>query len=94
MEPSGTAVGPGGTAVEAAAAAAARRAAGPDRRWWVLAVLASVAFMAQLDLFIVNIALPAMTASFRGAGLGDLSWVLNAYAIVFAALLVRRRPPG
>jgi len=47
-----------------------------------------VAFMAQLDLFIVNIALPSMTASFRGAGLSDLSWVLNAYAIVFAALLV------
>jgi EmrB/QacA subfamily drug resistance transporter len=63
-------------------------AAGASRKWWVLAVLASVAFMAQLDLFIVNIALPAMTASFRGAGLSDLSWVLNAYAIVFAALLV------
>jgi EmrB/QacA subfamily drug resistance transporter len=63
-------------------------AAGRSRKWWVLAVLASVAFMAQLDLFIVNIALPAMAGSFRGAGLSDLSWVLNAYAIVFAALLV------
>jgi len=63
-------------------------AGGTSRKWWVLAVLASVAFMAQLDLFIVNIALPSMTASFRGAGLSDLSWVLNAYAIVFAALLV------
>ena len=72
------------------AGTAARRGAPPaaDRKWWVLAVLASVAFMAQLDLFIVNIALPAMTVSFRGAGLGGLSWVLNAYAIVFAALLV------
>jgi EmrB/QacA subfamily drug resistance transporter len=75
-------------AVAAAAAGPAGPAGGTSRKWWVLAVLASVAFMAQLDLFIVNIALPSMTASFRGAGLSDLSWVLNAYAIVFAALLV------
>jgi MFS family permease len=62
--------------------------AGHPRKWLVLAVLAAVAFMAQLDLFIVNIAVPAMSRSFGGAGLGGLSWVLNAYAIVFAALLV------
>ena len=54
----------------------------------MLAVLATVAFMAQLDLFIVNVAVPAMDSSFHGAGLAGLSWVLNAYAIVFAALLV------
>jgi len=57
-------------------------------RWRILAVLAAVAFMAQLDLFIVNIAVPAMGRSFGGSGLSGLSWVLNAYAIVFAALLV------
>jgi MFS family permease len=61
---------------------------GHPKRWQILAVLASVAFMAQLDLFIVNIAIPAMSRSFGNAGLGNLSWVLNAYAIVFAALLV------
>jgi EmrB/QacA subfamily drug resistance transporter len=61
---------------------------GHPRRWLVLAVLAAVAFMAQLDLFIVNIAVPAMGHSFGGVGLSSLSWVLNAYAIVFAALLV------
>ncbi|HEX4435833.1 MAG TPA: MFS transporter [Solirubrobacteraceae bacterium] len=61
---------------------------GHPRRWAILAVLAAVAFMAQLDLFIVNIAIPSMTRSFGGAGLSGLSWVLNAYAIVFAALLV------
>ena len=58
------------------------------RRWAVLAVLATVAFMAQLDLFIVNVGLPAISRSFSGTGLNDLSWVLNAYAIAFAALLV------
>ena len=61
---------------------------GHPRRWLVLTVLAAVAFMAQLDLFIVNIAVPAMGHSFSGVGLSGLSWVLNAYAIVFAALLV------
>jgi EmrB/QacA subfamily drug resistance transporter len=61
---------------------------GHPRKWTVLAVLVSVAFMAQLDLFIVNVAVPAMGRSFSGATLSDLSWVLNAYAIVFGALLV------
>lgn len=58
------------------------------RRWVVLAVLSAVAFMAQLDLFIVNIGLPQMARSFGTKELAGLSWVLNAYAIVFAALLV------
>ena len=61
---------------------------GHPRKWTVLTVLAGVAFMAQLDLFIVNVAVPAMGRSFSGASLSDLSWVLNAYAIVFGALLV------
>ncbi|QMU77152.1 MFS transporter [Streptacidiphilus sp. PB12-B1b] len=62
--------------------------AGHPRPRLVLTVLAAVAFMAQLDLFIVNVALPAMGRDFPGAGLGGLSWVLNAYSIMFAALLV------
>ncbi|MFN8202400.1 MAG: DHA2 family efflux MFS transporter permease subunit [Solirubrobacteraceae bacterium] len=45
-------------------------------------------FMASLDLFIVNLAFPDLARSFGGASLQDLSWVLNGYAIVFAALLV------
>lgn len=57
------------------------------RRWLVLAVLAAVAFMAQLDMFIVNVALPEMGAAFH-TPLNNLSWVLNGYAIVLAALLV------
>src|ERR1700722_5567672 len=61
---------------------------GHPRKWLILCVLAAVAFMAQLDLFIVNVAVPAMGRSFSGAGLSDLSWVLTAYAIVFGALLV------
>ena len=63
-------------------------AEGHPRKWAALAVLGAVAFMAQLDLFVVNVALPAMGASYGGASLTDLSWVLNAYTVVFAALLI------
>ncbi|HEY5400052.1 MAG TPA: hypothetical protein VIL16_32170 [Trebonia sp.] len=51
---------------------------GDAKRWWIMAVLAAVAFMAQLDLFIVNVALPTIGASYHGASLSGLSWVLNA----------------
>ena len=46
--------------------------------------------LASLDLFIVNVALPQIGRDFhlRGGGLADLSWVLNAYAIVYASFLV------
>lgn len=58
------------------------------RRWLVLAVLAAGAFIAQLDLFIVNIAVPSIARSFAGASLSSMSWVVTGYAIVFATLLV------
>jgi EmrB/QacA subfamily drug resistance transporter len=58
------------------------------QRWKVLLITSVGLFMASLDLFIVNIAFPDLAADFSGASLPSLSWVLNAYAIVFAALLV------
>jgi EmrB/QacA subfamily drug resistance transporter len=54
----------------------------------VLLIVSAGFSLATLDLFIVNVALPKIAHDFGSAGLGDLSWVLNAYAIVFAALLV------
>jgi EmrB/QacA subfamily drug resistance transporter len=53
----------------------------------VFAVVAAGIAMVNLDLFVVNVALPSMGRTF-GADLASLSWVLNGYAIVFAALLV------
>jgi EmrB/QacA subfamily drug resistance transporter len=61
---------------------------GHPRRWAVFAVVVLGAFMAQLDLFIVNIAFPSIAHDFPGTSSSSLSWVLNAYAIVFAACLV------
>lgn len=62
----------------------------PDtaRGWRVLAIVSVGVFMAGLDMFIVNIAFPDLERDFSGSSLAGLSWVLNAYAIVFAALLV------
>lgn len=57
-------------------------------RWKAFAVVSIAVFMSILDLFIVNIAMPDLHTEFAGTTLSGLSWVLNAYAIVFAALLV------
>ncbi|GHB11127.1 MFS transporter [Streptomyces tendae] len=51
-------------------------------------IVAAGVFVVNLDLFIVNVAVPAIGTDFGDAPLTSLSWVLNAYAIVFAALLV------
>jgi EmrB/QacA subfamily drug resistance transporter len=58
------------------------------QRWKVLLVTSVAVFMGFLDVTIVNIAFPDIEASFRGSSLAGLSWILNAYNIVFAALLV------
>ncbi len=53
-----------------------------------MGVLALAVFMSSLDLFIVNLAFPYIGKDYPGTTLGGLSWVLNAYTIVFAAVLV------
>jgi EmrB/QacA subfamily drug resistance transporter len=57
-------------------------------RWQVLLVTSVGVFMTFLDVTIVNIAFPDIQASFPGTSISSLSWILNAYAIVFAAALV------
>jgi EmrB/QacA subfamily drug resistance transporter len=59
-----------------------------QRKWLVSLIVCVGVFMSSLDLFIVNIAFPAISKHFGGASLGSLSWILSGYAIVFAALLV------
>jgi EmrB/QacA subfamily drug resistance transporter len=54
----------------------------------LLAIFAAAGFMTALDVFIVNVGLPDLGRDVGVGSLGDLSWVLNAYTIVFAALLV------
>src|SRR5256884_7706429 len=54
----------------------------------VVGVLSLAVFMSSLALFIVTLAFPYISRQYRGTSLSSLSWVLNAYTIVFAAVLV------
>nr|WP_051725418.1 MFS transporter [Streptacidiphilus jeojiense] len=54
----------------------------------LLVILCTAAFMSTLDVFIVNVGLRSIGTDVHDTSLADLSWVLNAYAIVFSALLV------
>jgi EmrB/QacA subfamily drug resistance transporter len=60
----------------------------PPRAGAVFIVTALGAFMASLDLSIVNVAFPDIEASYRDANSASLSWIITAYSIVFGALLV------
>jgi EmrB/QacA subfamily drug resistance transporter len=53
-----------------------------------LVIVCAGVVMASLDLFIVNVALPQIARDLHEQSLGTLSWVLNGYAIIYAALLV------
>lgn len=63
----------------------AGRPAGPGQ---TLIIVSAGVVMASLDLFIVNVALPQISVDLHDQSLGTLSWVLNGYAIIYAALLV------
>jgi EmrB/QacA subfamily drug resistance transporter len=54
----------------------------------IVGVLSLAIFMSSLDLFIVNLAFPYISRDFHGSSLDSLSWVLNGYSILFAAVLV------
>src|SRR4051812_48423627 len=51
-------------------------------------VLCGAAFMAMIDVFIVNVAFRRIGTEFPAASFADLSWILNGYTIVYAALLI------
>jgi len=58
------------------------------RRTVIFVVTALGAFMASLDLSIVNIAFPALERSFSHDTQATLAWVITGYSIVFGSLLV------
>ncbi len=55
--------------------------------WAILITLSLGFFMTLLDLTIVNIAIPSMIADL-GASLDEILWVVNAYVLVLAVLLI------
>src|SRR6476646_10804012 len=57
------------------------------RKWWTLLAVCTGVFMLLLDVTIVNVALPDIQHAF-GSSLSDLQWVIDAYALTLAALLL------
>jgi EmrB/QacA subfamily drug resistance transporter len=67
-----------------------RSAADPEvhqRRWRILAVLCASVFLVVVDNTIVNVALPTLSRQL-GATTSQLQWVVDAYSLVFAGLLL------
>ncbi|MGO9956063.1 MAG: MFS transporter [Solirubrobacteraceae bacterium] len=58
-----------------------------DRKWWTLIAVSVGTFMLLLDVTIVNVALPSIQTSLK-ANFSDLQWVVDAYALSLAALLL------
>src|SRR6266581_6906977 len=77
-------------AAGAARTAGTRRSEGSllmARKWWTLTAVVAGVFMLLLDVTIVNVALPQIQRAF-GASLPDLQWVIDAYALTLAALML------
>src|SRR5215211_4992048 len=58
-----------------------------ERKWWTLLATCVAMFMLLLDITIVNVALPSIERDLD-ASFSDLQWVIDAYALTLAALLL------
>ena len=58
-----------------------------QRKWWTLLASCIAIFMLLLDVTIVNVALPSIERSL-GANFSDLQWVIDAYALTLAGVLL------
>lgn len=57
------------------------------RRWWALGVLSLVLVVIGMDNLIVNVALPTLVRDLGASG-NQLQWIVDAYMLVFAGLLL------
>jgi EmrB/QacA subfamily drug resistance transporter len=58
-----------------------------DKKWWTLIVVCAGTFMLLLDVTIVVVALPNIQTALH-ASFSDVQWVIDAYALTLAALLL------
>ncbi len=56
--------------------------------WAILAVTSLAVFAVMLDALVLFVAFLSIERSFSAVSSAELSWVLNAYTIVYGALLV------
>jgi EmrB/QacA subfamily drug resistance transporter len=57
------------------------------RRWWALAVVLAATFMALLDSFIVNVAIPSIQDNLQASS-SDIQFILAGYTLAYAVLLI------
>src|SRR5262249_53897710 len=58
-----------------------------DRRWWILAILSLSLLVISLDNTILNVGLPTIDRDLH-ASASQLQWIVDAYLLVFAGLLL------
>ena len=58
-----------------------------ERKWWTLIAVSVATFMLLLDITVVNVALPSIRREL-GASFTDLQWVVDAYTLTLAALVL------
>ncbi|GAA4565815.1 MFS transporter [Planotetraspora kaengkrachanensis] len=58
-----------------------------NSRWWALGALVLSVLVIGLDATVLNVALPTLAADL-GASTGDLQWIVDAYMVLFAALML------
>src|SRR6266540_442241 len=58
-----------------------------ERRWWILGVLCLSLFIIVLDNSILNVALPTIVRELDATN-SQLQWMVDAYTLVFAGLLL------
>ncbi len=61
--------------------------AGHPRRWWILAVLCGSLVLVVVSVSSLNVAIPAIQRSLGASG-SELQWIIDAYALSFAGLLL------
>src|SRR5260370_23142370 len=57
------------------------------RRWWALAATSLRVLVVALDLFVLSLALPTLSADLHASS-SDLQWFVDAYSLVLAAALL------
>jgi len=60
----------------------------PRQAWLTLAVVSAAVFMVAMEVTVIALALPEIREAFAGPTTSALSWVISAYSIVVAALLL------
>ncbi len=58
-----------------------------QRKWWTLLAVCVATFMLLLDVTVVNVAIPSIQSGLH-ASFSDIQWVVDAYAVMLAALLL------